>query len=280
VKNLTLIRLILAVIIVTPLSAMSGTFDGSQPLVCAVIETYDCNEGIECERGLAGSINLPQFIRIDFKKKTISGTLPNGMVKTTEIKNMETHVGSLILQGVQREMGWSIAIAVETGKMNMTMASESVGFSVFGACIPSGSEESQDASVFGDPEQFDMLWSTFLDDKKILISQTLGLTHDESTTFWPVFDAFQHKMKEISQANFNLLITYISKYETLTDDQAGKLVDEYLSLETRRIALKRSYVEKFKQIISPKKMMRYYQLESKIEATLKFEIAVNTPVVE
>jgi len=280
VKNLTLIRLILAVIIVTPLSTMAGTFDGSQPLVCAVIETNECNEGIECERGLAGSINLPQFIRIDFKKKTISGTLPNGMVKTTEIKNMGTHVGSLILQGVQREMGWSIAILTKTGKMVLTMTGEAVGFSVFGACIPGGAVESEIEPVFADTEQFDLLWSAFLDDKKILIAQTLGLTDDESIAFRPVFDAFQNDMKAVSQANFNLFINYTRNHETLTDDEAGKLLNEYLSLETQRIALKKAYIEKFKQILPQKKMVRYYQLENKIEAALKFEIAINTPLVD
>ena len=65
-----------------PLKAMSGTFDGSQPVICAVTETHECGEGVECERGLAESINLPQFILIDFKKKTISGTLPKAGVST------------------------------------------------------------------------------------------------------------------------------------------------------------------------------------------------------
>ena len=69
-------------------------------MICAVIETFECGEGVECERGLAESINLPQFLKIDFKEKTITGTLPNGLVRTTEIKSMETHVGKLILQGI------------------------------------------------------------------------------------------------------------------------------------------------------------------------------------
>ena len=58
------------------------------------------------------------------------------------------------------------------------------------------------------------------------------------------------------------------------------MLSEYLDIEEKRIALKKSYVEKFKKILPQKKMMQYYQLENKIEATLKFEMAINTPVLE
>ena len=75
-------------------------------------------------------------------------------------------------------------------------------------------------------------------------------------------------------------MNYAIKYGTITDDEAGKMLNEYLSLEAQRIDLKKSYVEKFEQILPRKKMMRYYQLENKIEASLKFEIATNAPLVE
>ena len=55
-KNRTLILLILTAMILMPLTAMAGTFDGSQPVICAVIETFECDEGIACQRGLAESI--------------------------------------------------------------------------------------------------------------------------------------------------------------------------------------------------------------------------------
>ncbi len=272
--------LLLAAMVFMPLSVMAGTFDGSQPMICAIMETQECGEGIECERGLAESINLPQFIRIDFEKKTITGTLSNGMARTTEIKRMETHVGKLILQGVQREMGWSITVMTKTGKMVLAIAGETVGFTVFGACIPGGVVESEAETVFADTEQFDMLWSALQNDKQILLSQAIALTNEESNAFWPVFEAFQNDLKKLAQGNFNLLAIYISKQGVLSGDEAGNMLSEYLDLEEKRIALKKSFFEKFKKILPQKKMMQYYQLENKIEATLKFEMAINTPVVK
>ena len=79
------------------------------------METFECSAGMECERGFAQSIELPQFIRIDFKKKEISGALETGLVKTTKIENIKPVADRLILHGVEEGMGWSIAIMEKTG---------------------------------------------------------------------------------------------------------------------------------------------------------------------
>ena len=113
---------------------MAGDFDGSKPLVCSTIEAFESNPGGECEGGLAQGINLPQFLRIDFKKKTIHGTREDGSELTTPIKSMEQVDGKLILSGVQNDVGWSLIISEATGKMTISAAKDQVGFVVFGAC--------------------------------------------------------------------------------------------------------------------------------------------------
>ena len=126
---------------IIPNSALAGTFDGSQPVICAVIETFECGEGASCERGLAESINFPQFIKIDFKTKSITGTLPNGMVRTAEIKHMEAHVGKLILQGaddgvagVRDGLAWSVVIDDSSGRLVLSASGDGFVIVAFGAC--------------------------------------------------------------------------------------------------------------------------------------------------
>jgi hypothetical protein len=135
-NKIKLISLALLCIIVTPLSITAADFDGSKPLLCATIETFECGPGIECQQGMAQSINLPQFLKIDFKEKKISGTRESGEVLTTEIENMERSDGKLVLQGSQNNKGWSMLINEATGKMTITASDDQVGFVIFGACIP------------------------------------------------------------------------------------------------------------------------------------------------
>ena len=264
-----------------PIAAFPGVFDGSQPLLCAVIETFECSAGMECERGFAQSIDLPQFLRIDCKKKEISGTLENGRVKTTKIENMKPVADRLILHGVEEGVGWSIAIMEKSGKMVLSAAGESVGFTVFGACAPISEvgPEAVSASVY-EPEQFELIWSALQIDKKLLFAEAILLTDQESNAFWPIYEAFQNDLKTIAAATFTLLGTYAAKYGELSDDDAGSLLNEYLDIEEKRVTLKKSYVKKLEDVLPKKKLMRYFQLENKIEATLKYELARNIPLAE
>ena len=123
-------------IFVVPFSGMAGDFDGSQPLLCATIKAVECGPEGECFHGMAESVNLPQFFKIDFMKKMITATTQAVDKRTSSIKNMERFDGKLILQGMGDELAWSMAISGETGKMVITASGEQVGFIVFGACTP------------------------------------------------------------------------------------------------------------------------------------------------
>jgi hypothetical protein len=135
-RKFKLIGLLLLTICILPFSALAGDFDGSKPLLCAVIETFDCGPGGECQRGTAESIDIPQFLKISFKEKTISSTPESGQVRTTKIQNMERIDGKLILQGVQNGKAWSMLISETTGKVTLSASDDQAGFLVFGACTP------------------------------------------------------------------------------------------------------------------------------------------------
>jgi hypothetical protein len=47
---------------------LAGDFDGSKPLLCAIIEIYDCGAEGECEKATPGEVDAPRFFKIDFKQ--------------------------------------------------------------------------------------------------------------------------------------------------------------------------------------------------------------------
>jgi len=133
-----IIVVILALLLINclPAQVLAGDFDGSKPLLCAVIETIECSPDRKCLRGEAENIDMPQFLKINFKEKAISGTREDGEVRTTKIKNTERIDGKLILQGIQNGKAWTMVIAEATGKATITASDDQVGFVVFGACTP------------------------------------------------------------------------------------------------------------------------------------------------
>jgi hypothetical protein len=72
-SKLTAIGLALGLGLV-PYARAAGPFDGSVPLICALIEVMDCEPGADCQRGAPESVNLPPFVRLNFTEKMLSTT--------------------------------------------------------------------------------------------------------------------------------------------------------------------------------------------------------------
>ena len=124
-------------------AAGAAEFDGSAPLLCASTEVIECLPAEECQRVTPEAVDAPQFIRIDFTANQIRAASASGAAKTTPIERRETVDGKLMLQGaedgvegVRDGLGWTLAIAEDTGKMVLTGSGDAVGFVIFGACTP------------------------------------------------------------------------------------------------------------------------------------------------
>ena len=116
------------------LEAKAASFDGSEPLICASVEAYDCGSGAGCLKGMAETINAPQFIRLDFEQKLARATRLDGEARSAKIESLTRGENKLILQGVQQGLGWSLVITQDSGAMALTAAGDQVVYVIFGAC--------------------------------------------------------------------------------------------------------------------------------------------------
>ena len=123
------------------ISAMAGDFDGSKELICSIINVVECGPGGKCQQLTAEDVGIPDFLRINFEGKKISATQASGDKRSTDIEKFEKVDGKVIIQGaedgiegVRDGVGWSLAIAEDSGKMVLTASGDDVGFVLFGAC--------------------------------------------------------------------------------------------------------------------------------------------------
>jgi len=80
---------------------------------------------------LPADIGLPQFMRIDFVKKTIRGTS-----RTTPIESMAKTPGQILMQGTELGFAWTLVLDSATGEMTSTLANRDHTYVMFGACTP------------------------------------------------------------------------------------------------------------------------------------------------
>ena len=117
-------------------------------------------------------------------------------------------------------------------------------------------------------------------DKKLLIAKNMQLTESEANAFWPVYESYQAEIGKLRDREIKLIEKFAASYETMSDDVAKKLLDDSVSIDSGHQKLRQSYLSKFRGVLSDKKVARYYQLESKIDAVMEYELARRIPLVK
>ena len=117
-------------------------------------------------------------------------------------------------------------------------------------------------------------------DKKLFIATNMQLTESEVKEFWPVYDAYQAELDRLVAREIKLIEDFAANYETMSNDVAKKLLNDSLLIDSNHLKLRQSYLAKFRGVLSDKKVARFYQLESKIDAVFEFELARKIPLVQ
>jgi Spy/CpxP family protein refolding chaperone len=120
-------------------------------------------------------------------------------------------------------------------------------------------------------------------DKKLLVAANMELTDAEIKGFWPLYDAYQKDLQQMNERLGKMINAYADAYNqgkgSIPNDTAKKLLNEVISIEEQEVKLKRSYADKVGKVLPAAKTARYIQIENKIRAVIKFELARQIPLV-
>jgi len=106
---------------------------GVTEMVCSTARAQICFETGECFALAPWELNIPDFVVIDTKKKTIRTTKSSAQNRSTAFTRVEIDDRSITLQGV--DVGaFSLVIDVVTGRLTGAIARDGLSVSVFGAC--------------------------------------------------------------------------------------------------------------------------------------------------
>jgi hypothetical protein len=119
-------------------------------------------------------------------------------------------------------------------------------------------------------------------DKKLVVAANMELTDAESKAFWPVYEAYQKDLQTLNERLKKAILTYADAYnnKTLTDEKAKQLTDEAIAIDEREIQMRKALAAKLAPILPGKKAARYLQIENKVRAALRYELAGGIPLVE
>ena len=141
------------------------------------------------------------------------------------------------------------------------------------AAAPVQAGEADEASV-------EILRDTLRGNKKAIVDVNLALSDSEARAFWPVYDRYQNDLAAVQGRLIQVIEDYRANFGSMTDEKASKLVDDYLAVERDRAEVRRAFLKPISEALPGRKVMRFYQIENKIDAVLRYELAATIPVVE
>jgi hypothetical protein len=116
-------------------------------------------------------------------------------------------------------------------------------------------------------------------ERKDIVTEELGLTGEESTAFWPVYDRYVAERDVVNDQLVKLVTDYAANYLNMSDETATTLVDDYFDVESDRLKVRKKYVREFGKVLPPKKLARFIQIENKLDTIVQVDLASEIPLV-
>lgn len=133
--------------------------------------------------------------------------------------------------------------------------------------------EAEDANL-------EILRDTIRANKKAFLAVNLELTDDETTAFWPVYDSYQAELTAVNDRFLALIDDYTTNFASLSDEKAMEIVDRYLAVEKDRAEVRQRHLKPIAAALPGRKVARFYQIENKIAALFRYELAATIPVID
>jgi len=97
------------------------------------------------------------------------------------------------------------------------------------------------------------------DAKIAIITNRLNLSPEQATGFWPVYNEYSQKRKDIHRAQRKIIND--KKAEGKTDDQVLNNLKEVQELKQKELDLEKEYQNRFLKVISASQVIELYKAE-------------------
>ena len=149
---------------------------------------------------------------------------------------------------------------------------------ILAACAALGSPFAATAQSTHDEQQ--QLIAQIQTDKRAIVLKSLALDDAQVQAFTPIYDNYQVERKKLFDRAADLLDLYASNYESMTDEAAKNILKDWFSLRDDEVALTRKYAKQFGKVLPAAKVVRFVQVENKLDTLVQLRAVANIPLAK
>ena len=117
-------------------------------------------------------------------------------------------------------------------------------------------------------------------EKKIVVLANMKLRGDTKVKFGTLYDEYQIKLMQQRMSVLDLINNYALNYTNMTENSSNKLIVQWMDAEEAELLLKKEYMSKFKNIMPSADVIRYFQIENRLQLVRELGIASLLPLAQ
>ena len=125
----------------------------------------------------------------------------------------------------------------------------------------------------------EMLRSDVRAEAQQIMTFAMQLSNDEAMRFWPTYREYELERARWGDRRIALIRAFAEQFEMMSDEAAANLAAEMFTLLEDRVALYKSFYERFAEAVSPSVGARFVQVERQLNMIIDLQIAQEMPLV-
>jgi len=135
------------------------------------------------------------------------------------------------------------------------------------------------ALAFGQADEIELTRAVIQTERQAIVAANLGLTNEEGQRFWPLFREYRNDVARIGDRAVKMVKTYAENYENLSEETAEWMLKEFVEIEKAKAANREAWVPRFREVLSPVRLARFFQIENKLDTIVDYDLAGSIPLV-
>jgi len=126
--------------------------------------------------------------------------------------------------------------------------------------------------------ELDLLLISKAAGKKAVILTNMNLKGETKENFGKLYDEYQLKLMKHRLDEITLIANYAKTHTNMTNENSDKLITQWLTVEEAELVLKKEYMAKFKKVMPSVDVIRYFQIENRLQLLREAKTASQIPL--
>jgi hypothetical protein len=115
-------------------------------------------------------------------------------------------------------------------------------------------------------------------ERKDIVEAVVQPSPQQAEAFWQTYWEYRGQMSKLGDERVTMIEVFSEAGASLTDQQAEEMIEKALDVEKQAAEIKAKYSKKMRDILVPKQVVRWMQIENKMDAVINYEIARAIPL--